>query len=209
MGTGRGRFGAFFAERGCSVVGIDLNPEMLEEARRTARAQHVADRFALRQMGAEDLSAFEPGAFDVVCCMELFDHLPDLDAALGQMRRTLAPGGRFVFTYVPSESLYGTLGNVYRAWHRRLRRDQTMISRTYSLGEVRRRLEASGLALERYWGIGLLCLSAQTRLFSNNPLTRALTLLARTEARRRPYYATPGLARHGAHVVGVARSTGT
>ena len=205
VGTGRGRFGAFFAKRGCAVVGIDVNPEMLDEARRTARTQDVADRFDLRHMGAEDLSDFEPGAFDVVLCMELFDHLPDLAAALGEMRRTLAPHGRFVFTYVPSESLYGMLGNGYRALHRRLRRGETMISRTYSYAEVQRHLEASSFALERYWGIGLLCLSAQTRLLANNPITRALTTLARAEARQRPYYATPRLARHGAHVVGLAR----
>jgi hypothetical protein len=47
--------------------------------------------------------------------------------------------------------------------------------------------------------------SAQTRLFQDNPLVRAATAVARAEAARVPYWATPVLARHGAHVVGIAR----
>jgi hypothetical protein len=140
--------------------------------------------------------------------MELFDHLPDLGAALRAMRGVLKPQGTLVFTYVPSESLYGALGNVYRALRARLRPAALMISRTYSLAEVRRSLADAGLALDRYWGIGVLCVNAQTRLFSGNPLLRVATSVARAESRRWPYHASPGLARRGAHVVGFARHTG-
>ena len=138
-------------------------------------------------------------------CMELFDHLPDLERALVEMRRTLGPQGLFLFTYVPSESLYGRLGDAYRFLHARLGRGGPMISRSYSHHEVRGRLERAGFELDRYWGIGLLCVNAQTRLFANHALTRALTALARAETRRHPYYERPLLARHGAHVVGLAR----
>jgi SAM-dependent methyltransferase len=205
VGTGRGRFGAFFAAKGCQVVGIDISQEMLDEAREMIRHRGLEDRFSLRQGAAEDLSAFADGEFDVVLCMELFDHLPDLGRALREMRRTLKLDGCLLFTYVPRESIYGSLGNVYRWMRRRLRPDEKMISRTYSLGEIRRRLAENGMELERYWGLGLLCINAQTRLFVQSPLTRCLTALARAEARRWPYYEKPFLARHGAHVVGLAR----
>ena len=205
LGTGRGRFGAWFARQGCSVVGVDLNPEMLDEARGNVESLGLRDRFRLEQAGAEDLSGFADGAFDVVLCMELFDHLPDLDRALAEMKRTLKPDGCLFFTYVPSESIYGCLGNAYRMLQKGLGRGRSLISRTYGQGEVRRRLERQGLALEHYWGIGLLCVNAQTRLFIDNPLTKALTSLARAEARRHPYYTESRLARHGAHVVGLAR----
>jgi SAM-dependent methyltransferase len=208
VGTGRGRFGAHLAGRGCRVTGVDLNPDMIEVARETARRRGVEDRFEVRLGDATDLSALGAGRFDAVLCMELFDHLPDLGAALRAMRGALRPGGRFVFTYVPSESLYGALGNAYRAVRARLRPTELMISRTYSLAEVRAALADAGLALERYWGIGLLCVNAQTRLFSGNPLLRLATSVARAEARRWPYHASPGLARRGAHVVGFARHAG-
>ena len=35
-------------------------------------------------------------------------------ASAEEMRRVLKPGGRFIFTYVPGESIYGALGNTYR-----------------------------------------------------------------------------------------------
>ena len=94
------------------------------------------------------------------------------------------------------------LGNVYR----RLRRPSgdVMISRTYALGEVREQLAAAGLVLEAHYGIGLLCANAQTRLFTENPLVRLATAVARLEARWRPYH-QGRFARHGAHVVGLAR----
>jgi ubiquinone/menaquinone biosynthesis C-methylase UbiE len=206
VGTGRGRFGAWFAERGCRVHGVDLSPEMLEQARLCARRLGVEQRFELSRGDAHDLAAFEAGAFDVVLCMELFDHLSDLARALREMRARLRPGGRLLFTYVPSGSLYGLLGNAYRRLWRHARASEPMISRTYGHREIRAQLERSGLWLERLWGIGVLCLNAQTRLFAASRLSRALLALARAEARRRPYYESPLLARLGAHALGLARA---
>lgn len=206
VGTGRGRFGAYFATRGCRVIGIDLNVEMLDAARDTARRLRVTDRFDLQQGSAEDLSRFADASFDIALCMELFDHLPDLACVLAEVRRTLKPGGRFLFTYVPSESLYGGIGNLYRRLRGRIRAAQPMISRTYSFAEVNAHLVAHGFHLEHHWGVGLLCISAQTRLFQESILVRILTAIARAEARRWPYYEAPLLARHGAHVVGLARA---
>jgi SAM-dependent methyltransferase len=209
VGTGAGRFGAFFAERGCRVTGVDLNPDMLEMARETARQRQLEGRFEVMQGSAEDLSQFGDGEFDVVLCMELFDHLPDLGRALSEMRRKLKVAGRFVFTYVPSESIYGALGNVYRWFRTRLTPADLLISRTYSLREVRSQLSHRGLRLDAYWGVGLLCVNAQTRLLGDNAVVRGLAAVARAEASRWPYYRASSLARHGAHVVGLAGAVET
>jgi ubiquinone/menaquinone biosynthesis C-methylase UbiE len=209
VGTGPGRFGVFFAERGCRVTGVDLNPDMLEIARENARQRHVADRFEVVGGSAEDLSQFDEGEFDVVLCMELFDHLPDLGRALSEMRRKLKVGGRFLFTYVPSESLYGVLGNLYRWLRARLAPEELMISRTYSLREMRSQLSQRGLRLDDYWGVGVFCANAQTRLLGENAVLRGLTAIARAEASRWPYHRAPFLARHAAHVVGFATAVET
>jgi SAM-dependent methyltransferase len=208
VGTGPGRFGALFAGRGCQVVGVDLNPDMLEIARGTAAGLGLTERFEVREASAEDLSSFEDASFDVVCCMELFDHLPDLSRALGEMRRKLRPGGHFLFTYVPNESLYGKLGNLYRWLRARTQPSELMISRTYTSSEARAALARADLTLDRYFGIGVLCVNAQTRLFGDNLVVRALTALARAECQRWPYFETPMLARRGAHVVGFASPGG-
>lgn len=203
VGTGRGRFGAHFAERGCRVLGVDVNPEMVELAREASRRRGVEARFEVRAGSAEDLGSFG-NDFDLVLCMELFDHLPDLARALGEMARALRAGGRLAFTYVPGESLYGALGNLYRRFGRGRAAGEVMISRTYSAGLVRERLAEAGLVLEGLWGIGLLCVNAQTRLFGDHPIARLAAAVARWESRRHPYYGGR-LARHGAHVVGIAR----
>jgi SAM-dependent methyltransferase len=204
VGTGPGRFGAYFAGRGCHVTGLDLNPDMLEIARETARGKNVEDHFEVVGGSAEDLSRFETGSFDAVLCMELFDHLPQLDRALEEMARTLKPGGRFLFTFVPSDSIYGGLGNVYRWLRGRLKPEDRMISRTYRLRDLRGRMERIGLHLDAYWGVGLFCANAQTRLLGENAIVRALNAVARAEAARWPYHRAPWLARHAAHVVGIA-----
>jgi len=208
VGTGRGRFGLHFAAHGCRVVGVDLNPDMLELAREAARKRGLEERFEVRGGDAQAPWNFEDECFDVVLCMELFDHLPDLGCALREARRVLRPGGRLIFSYVPSESLYGALGNALRGALWRARPDHLQISRTYSFAAMCARLSDAGLALERYWGVGLLCLNAQTRMLPRRRGLGILDALARAEAKRRAYYATAWLARHASHVVGFARRAG-
>ena len=205
VGTGPGRFGLWFASKGCQVIGVDLNPEMQERARETARRRGLEANFEVRAGRAEDLREFPAASFDAVLCMELFDHLPDLAAALAAMRRVLRDDGRFLFTYVPRESLYGMLGDVYRRLRAWFAPSDLMISRTYGFAEVERALAAGGFRLERHFGVGALCTSAQTRFFGDSALQRAATALARAEARRWPYHEGAFLARRGAHVVGIAR----
>lgn len=205
VGAGRGRFGLLFAARGCRVVGVDLNPDMLDLAREAVRKRGLEERFEVRAGDAQALGEFEDERFDVVLCMEVFDHLPDLGAALREARRVLRPGGRLVFSYVPSESLYGALGNALRGALRRARPDPRLVSRTYSLAAIRANLAGAGLVLDRYWGIGLLCLNAQTRVLPRRRGLGILDALARAETRRRAYYDAAWLARRAAHVVGFAK----
>jgi SAM-dependent methyltransferase len=54
----------------------------------------------LRGIRSEDLTrlTYESDAFDLVLTSETLEHVPDLDAALGEIRRVLIPGGRHIFT---------------------------------------------------------------------------------------------------------------
>lgn len=75
------------------VVGVDLNPAMVE----VARAQPAVGGAPLtyRQGDATALDA-PSDAFDVVTCQQGFQFFPDRPAAAAHMRRVLVDGGRAV-----------------------------------------------------------------------------------------------------------------
>jgi SAM-dependent methyltransferase len=70
----------------------DLSPGMLEEARRAVEAAPPVFGFAV--VDAQSIP-FPAEAFDVVIANHMLYHVPDLPRALGEVRRVLAPSGRF------------------------------------------------------------------------------------------------------------------
>ena len=73
---------------GGTVVGLDLNSQMLAVARR------VAPAIDWREGDAGALPLRDEEQFDVVLCQQGFQFFPDPAAAARQMRRALAKGGR-------------------------------------------------------------------------------------------------------------------
>ncbi|HEU4733524.1 MAG TPA: bifunctional 2-polyprenyl-6-hydroxyphenol methylase/3-demethylubiquinol 3-O-methyltransferase UbiG [Kofleriaceae bacterium] len=92
LGCGGGFLANYLAERGHDVVGIDSTAENLTIARahdRTGRVRYeVGDACALR---------FPPASFDVVCALDLLEHVEDPERVIAEAGRVLAPGGLFVF----------------------------------------------------------------------------------------------------------------
>ncbi len=76
------------------VTATDLTPEMLASAEENARARGVAT-IAFRQADAESLP-FPDGSFDAVTCRFGAMLFPDIQKALGEMRRVLVPDGQVV-----------------------------------------------------------------------------------------------------------------
>jgi SAM-dependent methyltransferase len=92
-------------------VGVDLSPQMLALARRTA--PHVA----FEQQDAEALS-FADARFDAVVANFLILHLGHPERAAAGFARVLAPGGRVALTaWGPPERarLFGVFGDAMRA----------------------------------------------------------------------------------------------
>jgi SAM-dependent methyltransferase len=88
VGCGRGLLLERLAERFDHAVGTDLDAGMRDEARARLTHQrnvHITD---------DNLSAVQ-GPCDVITMVAVLHHL-DLDEALRQVRRLLAPGGRFL-----------------------------------------------------------------------------------------------------------------
>ncbi|MCI0341977.1 MAG: methyltransferase domain-containing protein [Planctomycetales bacterium] len=82
--------------RDCSVVGIDIAPEMLAVAESRVRRLRLAN-VSLRLLDAADLVRhFTPASFDCVVAAYVLSVVPDPLAVLRAVREVTAPGGTLV-----------------------------------------------------------------------------------------------------------------
>jgi 2-polyprenyl-6-hydroxyphenyl methylase/3-demethylubiquinone-9 3-methyltransferase len=92
VGCGGGLLSEALALEGADVTAIDLAPDLLKVAR--LHALESGARVDYRQVEVETLAAEQPGAFDVVACMEMLEHVPDPASVLAACATLLKPGGR-------------------------------------------------------------------------------------------------------------------
>jgi len=78
-------------QKGCSVVGVDQSPEMLDEARRRVVLAAQTSRVRFVEATAEKLP-FEDGSFDGLTAAYLLRYLDDLPAGLHELARVVRPG---------------------------------------------------------------------------------------------------------------------
>lgn len=81
------------ARAGQSAIGCDLSLEGLAAARRFAASEGVAERTLWVCCSAEHLP-LASGAFASAVAIAVLEHVPDDAAALSELGRVLAPGGR-------------------------------------------------------------------------------------------------------------------
>lgn len=122
IGCGVGRWSRLLAARGADVTGVDISPTMIEEARRRARSEGVADRcrFHVRDISSLDLE----GEFDLVLGVTVLQHILDpsaLRAALQALSSRVARDGRIVLLEAaPAEHVNRCDTTVFKARPREL-----------------------------------------------------------------------------------------
>jgi 2-polyprenyl-6-hydroxyphenyl methylase/3-demethylubiquinone-9 3-methyltransferase len=94
VGCGGGLLAEGMARRGARVTGIDLATEALEVARLHALDAGVSVEY--RHESVESMAESAPGAFDLVTCLEMLEHVPDPAAVVGALARLARPGGHVV-----------------------------------------------------------------------------------------------------------------
>jgi len=133
-------------------VGIDLAEAALDVARRHSQQSKLEIDY--RACAAEALAAEQPDTFDVVCCMEMLEHVPDPGSVLAACATLLKPGGRlFVSTLnrTPAAFALAIVGAEYIA---RLLPTGTHQYRDFiKPSELAAWLRASGLQLEDVSGL--------------------------------------------------------
>ena len=91
VGCGGGLLTEGMARRGAKVTGIDLAPGALEVARLHAMEAGVTVDY--RQVTAEALADTDRGAFDLVTCLEMLEHVPDPASIVRALAQLVRPGG--------------------------------------------------------------------------------------------------------------------
>jgi SAM-dependent methyltransferase len=120
VGCGVGRWSRLLAARGADVLGVDLSPTMIAQARRRAVAEGVADRCRFRVQDVSNLDVSE--RFDLVLGVTVLQHILDpgaLRAALAAMAAHLAAGARLILLEAaPTTPVHRCDSTVFRARHR-------------------------------------------------------------------------------------------
>lgn len=100
VGCGGGILSEAMAKGGAShVTGIDLAVKPLRVAQLHALEQGVPN-LEYREISAEALAEDMPGAFDVVTCMEMLEHVPKPDSIVTAVAKLVKPGGHVYFSTI-------------------------------------------------------------------------------------------------------------
>jgi 2-polyprenyl-6-hydroxyphenyl methylase/3-demethylubiquinone-9 3-methyltransferase len=114
VGCGGGILAESMAVAGAEVTGIDMGEEPLRVAELHTLETGVEVDY--RQTTAEALADEMPGAFDVVTCMEMLEHVPDPGSVVAACARLVRPGGHVFFSTLnrnPKSYLFAIIGAEY------------------------------------------------------------------------------------------------
>jgi 2-polyprenyl-6-hydroxyphenyl methylase/3-demethylubiquinone-9 3-methyltransferase len=178
VGCGGGILSEAMALRGASVVGVDLSQAVLEVAELHAIESKAALEY--RSIAAEDLALSSPGAFDLVTCMEMLEHVPDPAATLAALGTLVKPGGHVIVSTLnrkPQAFAVAILGAEYIA--RVLPRGTHEYLKFIRPSELARWGRNAGLTLLDLTGI------------TYNPLTRAFRLSSNTDVNYLAHFKRP------------------
>ena len=111
VGCGGGILAESMAQRGANVTGIDMGEAPLSVAR-LHQAESGLD-IHYRHSTAEQLAEAEAGRFDIVCCLEMLEHVPDPAAVIAACADLTRPGGGLYFSTInrnPKAFLFAVVG---------------------------------------------------------------------------------------------------
>ncbi|MFL6845863.1 MAG: class I SAM-dependent methyltransferase [Allosphingosinicella sp.] len=150
---GGGLLASLLAGTRREVFGADLSEAAIRRARRRFAREVRRGRLHLYRASAEDLPLPEASVAKAVSVNSLY-FWPDPAAAMAELARVVAPGGRLVLCFEPAEELRKWAGHRYGF-------------RLFEAGEVRALMEGAGFGLiVESWGEGrkparFCCLSGE------------------------------------------------
>ena len=163
VGCGGGILSEALAERGASVLGIDLAESALQAAE-----AHRAGQVVEYRLEASRETAARGEVFDVVTCMEMLEHVADPAAVLRDIHALLKPGGWAFFSTI-NRTFKARLGAVYAAEYLLHLVPQGTHQYDWFIkpAELSRMAERAGLTPVAFCGMDYLPLRQSARLSRN------------------------------------------
>ena len=163
VGCGGGILSEALAERGASVLGIDL----AESALQAAEAHRAGQAVEYRLESSREVAA-RGERFDAVTCMEMLEHVADPAAVLRDIHAVLKPGGWAFFSTI-NRTLKARLGAVYAAEYllRLVPQGTHQYDWFIKPAELSRMAERAGLTPVAFCGMDYLPLRQSARLSRN------------------------------------------
>ena len=152
IGCGGGLLTEGMAARGARVTGIDLSERPLGVARLHLHESGLDVDY--RQIAVEDLASRQPGAFGVVTCMEMLEHVPDPASVISSAAALCAAGGPVFFSTInrnPKAYALAVVGAEYVL--RLLPRGTHDYNRFIRPAELTRWCREAGLVVESVIGV--------------------------------------------------------
>lgn len=152
VGCGGGILAESLAHRGAEVTGIDMGAAPLNVARLHALESGV--NVTYEQITAEEKAVQMPGAFDIVTCMEMLEHVPDPASVIKACADLVKDGGDLYFSTInrnPKSYAFAILGAEYIL--RLLPRGTHEYAKFIRPSELANWLRAAGLELKTITGM--------------------------------------------------------
>lgn len=137
IGSGRGAMVRELLNRGHQVTGTEVSSEYSAYAHKEYQVELVPISTETTKLPFGDQS------FDVVVSFDVFEHIPDTEGHIQEVRRILAPGGRYLlatpnkWTNIPFEIIKERSFTKYKEYHCSL----------HTYWALRRRFEQAGFAV--------------------------------------------------------------
>lgn len=163
VGCGGGILSESMCRKGALVQAIDAAEAPLKVAQLHLMESGLEVKY--QQTTAEDMALKHPGAFDIVTCLEMLEHVPDPAVTMHACRELVKPGGSVFFSTInrnPKSYLFAIIGAEYVL--RLLPKGTHDYDKFIKPSEMERYARGAGLELQDIIGM------------QYNPLTKAYRL---------------------------------
>jgi len=149
VGTGTGRFATWLAKKGFNVTGVDVSKEMLKRAKIKAQSTKKNVGVVLADMR---FLPFRTGLFDSCVCINVIDHISNVNKFFQEVSCVLKPKGFFIFNFSNLQSLYLPIAAVINLKQKALFKGGKILSRWITAKEINSLMVNTGFAVEETRG---------------------------------------------------------